>query len=146
MEKITFVKLDTTDREGKPLMGKNGRPYTRQTLKVESKGDRFISGFMGELTRGFSVGDEVDILITEAAAKDKEGRPYLNWSLPKKGAVSDELIKEIHEGIETLQNRMVSLILEVRSMKDNLPKKNPYPKESNETAFDEPEEEMEQPF
>ncbi len=139
MEKITFVKLDSTDQKGAPLIGKNGKPYTRQTLKVESKGDRYISGFLNESTRGFQVGDEVDIVITEATAMDKQGRPYLNWALPKKGSLDVEKIDRILENTETILNRLVGFRIDTEIIKEAiLPKKkqNAWETQDNTTAFD----------
>ncbi len=139
MEKITFLKLDTSDQKGAPLIGKNGKPYTRQTLKVESKGDRYISGFLNDATKGFAIGDEVDIVITEATAVDKQGRPYLNWSLPKKGSLDTEKIDRIYENTETLLNRMVQFQITLETMKDYIvPKKKTvdYPQSTGPTSFD----------
>lgn len=136
MEKITYIKIDTTDREGNQLMGKNGKPYNRQTLKVESKGDRYISGFLNENTKGFAVGDEVDIQITESGKLDKNGKPYLNWSLPKKGEVDNRLLKDVYDNTETILNRIVGLSLTLSAIEAKLEGKKSYPQESNNTAFD----------
>jgi len=111
MEKITFTKLETTDKNGQPLVGKNGKPYTRHTLKVESRGDRYISGFMNETTRNWQIGDEVDILITESTATDRNGNPYLNWSLPKKE-------DKVNDKLEDILNKIVGLTIEVRAMNE----------------------------
>lgn len=110
-EKITYVKLDTTDRKGDLLMSKAGRPYTRQTLKVSSKGDKYISGFMNESTKGWAVGNDVDILITESTTLDKNNQPYLNWSLPKKEDKVGEKLEEILNKI-TAGNLRLSMIEE----------------------------------
>lgn len=143
MEKILYVKIDSTDREGKPLVSAKGYSYSRQTLKVESKGDRYISGFLNEATKGFAVGDEVDILITESDKLDKNGKPYLNWSLPKKGEVDNRLLKDVYDNTETILNRIVTLTLDLQIIKDKLnPKKDTYPANIAPQPFPEEDEDI----
>lgn len=129
MEKINYVRIDATDQQGNALIGKNNKPYSRQTLKVESRGDRYISGFLNEGSKDFAVGDEVDIVITESEKLDKNGKPYLNWSLPKKGAVDSRLMQDIYENTETILNRLTGLSLDMQRVLDRVtpPKKNNYP-------------------
>lgn len=141
-ETLTFLKRSTTDKEGNPLMSKQGKPYTRLSIKVESKGDRFISGFGNQANADWKVGDDVDITITEAEAKDKEGRPYLNFSQPKPGSLDTEKIDRILENTETILNRFVEFRIDLETIKGYMtPKRKDYPQESNVTAFDEPEDE-----
>lgn len=103
METITFLKRDDTDKEGNELRTKDGRQYTRMTLKVESKGERYISGFGNAQNKDWSIGDEVDITITEATAKDKNGKPYLNFQVPKPvGSAPDERIGKILMELTTI--------------------------------------------
>ena len=92
MEKLTYLKRDTSDREGNALISKQGKPYTRLSIKVESKGDRYISGFGNEGNKDWKVGDEVDITITESTTMDKSGKPYLNFSMPKKDSGNEEVM------------------------------------------------------
>lgn len=120
MEKLTYLKRDTTDREGNALTTKDGRPYTRMSIKVDSKGDRYVSGFGTSENAGWKVGDEVDITIVEAAAKDKNGRPYLNFSMPKKE-------DKIDDKLEMILNRIVSIKLELAAIRSFVePKKKSY--------------------
>lgn len=140
METITYLKSDNTDREGNQLMSKAGKPYTRLTLKVESKGDRFISGFENAQTKEWRVGDEVDIIITESDKKDKNGNPYLNWSLPKKEAVSNDLLKQIADDQFKILARLGGLINDIRIIMDyTVPKKNgaTYPTRADEGMSEE---------
>ena len=108
MEKITLTKIDTTDHKGDALISKQGKPYSRHTLKIESRGDRFISGFANETSKQWSVGQEVDIIITESDKMDKNGKPYLNWSLPKKGDLNGKILEDIYSNTETILNKMVA--------------------------------------
>lgn len=141
MEKITYVKIDNTDREGNQLMSRQGKPYSRQTLKVESKGDRFISGFLNANTRDIKVGDELDITIVESDKLDKNGKPYLNWSLPKpQDKVDDKL--------EQILNKLVGLQLSIGVLTDKLiPKKTSnYPVNDLPEPFPDDSGEEEPPF
>lgn len=147
MEKLTYLNRTTTDKMGEPLRTKQGKPYTRLSIKVESKGDRFISGFGNQTNSEWQVGDEVDIVITEAEAKDKEGRPYLNFSMPKPGSIDSEKLQEIYEGVERLQNYHVGDHIILQQILDAVKQKpKGYPTESNETAFDDEIPEDEPPY
>ena len=66
MEKITYIAR-------KPMTSKAGKPFTSLSLKVESRGDRFISGFGNKSNEHWVVGQEVDIIIEEKGQ-------YLNFT------------------------------------------------------------------
>lgn len=129
METLTFVKRDTTDKEGNALKTKDGRAYTRMSIKVDSKGDRYISGFGNKDNADWKVGDQIDITITEAEKTDKEGRPYLNFVMPKK---EDKVL----ENTELILNKLVGLQLQLNTVLTILnPKKEDYPEMDEEPAF-----------
>ncbi len=113
METLTFIKRDNTDREGNELKTKDGRPYTRLSIKVESKGDKYISGFGNSENKNWNVGDEVDITITESATKDKNGLPYLNFTQPKK---EDRVL----DNTERILNALVGIRLDIATIKSAL--------------------------
>lgn len=135
IEKLTFVKRDSTDREGNPLISKQGKPYTRMSIKVESRGDRYLSGFANAGNASWKPGDEVDIVITEAQAKDKNGQPYLNFSQPKPADIASE-------GISKILDKLTAMQLDINTIKSHvIPKKkatygDPELDASPETAFD----------
>lgn len=140
MEKITYIKIDDTDREGNALVGKNGRPYSRQTLKVVSKEGRFISGFLNESTKGFKVGDEVDIVIMESDKLDKNGNPYLNWSLVKKEDKTDAKLEQI-------LNKLTGISLDLLRIESKLEgKKSTYPANDAPEPFPDNEFDDSSPF
>lgn len=141
MEKITFIKRDNTDREGNELISKKTKqPYTRLTLKVESKGDRYISGFESPQTKDWRIGDSVDIMIKESDKTDRDNKPYLNFSVPKK---EQEGITELKEMIMSLKFAVGGMKNDLKILYDTIKPKKPgvpdarYPHD-NETAFDEP--------
>lgn len=117
MEKLTFVKRTDTDAKGDALVSKQGKPYTRVSIKVESKGDRYISGFGNQGNAEWKVGDEVDITITESDTKDKTGKPYLNFSQPKKQENNSEQM-------EIILNKLTGIQLTLGAIADHvIPKK-----------------------
>lgn len=130
MEKLTFVKRTDTDAKGDALVSKQGKPYTRLSIKVESKGERYISGFGNQGNADWKVGDEVDITITESDAKDKTGKPYLNFSQPKKE-------DKIDDKLELILNKLTGIQLSLGALTDKLvPKKDPkYPVNDSPEPF-----------
>jgi hypothetical protein len=140
-EKITYIKRETSDREGNALKTRDNRPYTRVLLKVESKADRYISGFGSDFNAKWEVGDAVDITITESDKKDKNGVAYLNFTMPKKE-------DKVDEKLELILNKLVGLQLEIRTLADKItPSKSSYPvNDSPEPFSDESLGEVEEPF
>lgn len=104
MEKITFISR-------KPMTSKTtGKPFTSLSLKVESKGDRFLSGFGNKGNDNWAIGDTVDILIEEKGQ-------YLNFTMA-----------ESKKGEELANNMKIdnvySVVLNIQTMIMELCKKN----------------------
>ncbi len=139
-EKLTFVKRDSTDREGNPLISKQGKPYTRMSIKVASRGDRYLSGFANVSNADWEVGDEVDVVITESDKLDKTGKPYLNFSQPKPADAANE-------GISKILDKLTAMQLDINTIKRHVIPKvankygDPELDASPVTAFDEPTDE-----
>lgn len=76
--KVKIERIDhyTKDRNDKPLITRNNKPYIRCMIKTE-KGT--ISGFGSEATKLWKVGDEVDLEIT---TKEVNGTTYQNFKIP----------------------------------------------------------------
>lgn len=134
METLTFCKRDDTDREGNALVNKQGKPFTRLTIKVESKGDRYISGFANEGNKNWRVGDEVDIIITESKTLDKNGKPYLNFSLTKKEVVQSGDMKEIKDELFKVIVRVGAMHNDLRILMEQMKVRKPesYPTREDE--------------
>jgi len=62
---ITEIKRYDKDKNGSPLVNRNGKPYQRVVIKVGGNENQ-ISGFGSELTDSWNVGDEVDVEITQS--------------------------------------------------------------------------------
>ena len=107
-EKLTYVR-----REEKT--SKAGKPYTSFSIKVESRGDVFISGFGKKANADWKEGDEVEIDITQ------NGK-WLNWTMPEvpKGyqLANNEIQKEL-DLIKDMLGRILSILQPVG--KDNYP-------------------------
>lgn len=105
--KITLSSVYKTDKDklGNPLMSKQGKPYTRMSIKANEYGDKWISGFMSKGNMGWKQGDIVEVEI-------KENGQYLNFELPK-GGISNETMDKI-------LNMLTTINLDVKQLKESL--------------------------
>ena len=80
--KLTITKLirKNTDKEGKPLLTRDGRNYERLAIQVKEYGQDWLSGFSSNWNRGWIEGMILetgkDLEITEVA---KDGKIYKNF-------------------------------------------------------------------
>lgn len=75
---ITKVVKNDTNKAGDPYIGKNGRPYSRASIKTTEYGDVWLGGFWSvELQDGASIEAEV----TE---REYNGKMYKDFKLAKK--------------------------------------------------------------
>lgn len=126
-----------TKADGTPLTGKFG-PYWMvgiQTTEEEGWRNGFING--SEKPEDWT-GKEIALELFET---DKDGKTYKNFRLPKK---SSQELAEMDAKIETALNKIVAHTLELAALRERIDtlegkKKDNYPKESNKTAFDEGE-------
>ncbi len=72
--KIVRVSHLSNDKNGNPLIAKNGRPYTRCLIDLED--GRKASGFGSALTKTWKDGDTVDIELEQSGQ-------YWNFSVKK---------------------------------------------------------------
>ena len=94
MEKVKLTRVFTTDKnkDGSPLMGRNGKPYTRLAIKCEEHGDKWLSGFQGSRNASWKEGDTVDIIV------EQKGE-YLNFRMPKKEDELEIRIKKLEDKV-----------------------------------------------
>ena len=102
LKKITKY---TTDKEGKQLMSKQNKPYTRLVIETEEH-NKPLSGFENAQTSKWEVGQQVDIEV-------KENGQYLNFSVPK---AEDK----VNEKLELVLNKLVGIQLEIGRLTDAL--------------------------
>lgn len=110
---LTSVARYTTNKEGQPLMGKNGKPYSSIRIKTNVHGDKLLSGFGNKDNALWNVEDEVEIIVTENGQ-------YLNFDTPK---VADKLDAKYEE----LANKITGLTLRINAIEAHL---KPKPKEA----------------
>ena len=84
---ITSITRYSNDKEGKPLVTKDNRPYTRLVLKAKEYGDKVLSGFDSYQTKTLKEGDTIEAEVTQNGE-------YLNFRLPNK---EDRLFKQMEE-------------------------------------------------
>lgn len=94
--KIEKLIIRDTDKDGKPLINKQGKPYKR--LSVFSDG-RWYSGFHGKWSEGFAEGMEVDVEISEAVWSGKTFYNIKEISLETK-------LQDVLKKMESLEKRI----------------------------------------
>src|SRR3990167_6481651 len=107
---ITSIVRYSNDKEGKPLVTKDNRPYTRLVIKCKEYGDKFLSGFDSYQTKTLKEGDTIEAEVTPNGE-------YLNFRLPNK---EDRLFKQMEE----INSRLVKLNMGIQQILSHLqPKK-----------------------
>ena len=90
MQSLTITRIYTTDKDknGNPLMSKQGKPYTRMSIQTQEYGEKWLSGFKNQTSGSWKVGEKVDVIV-------KESGQYLNFETPKKEGIADEKLEKI---------------------------------------------------
>ncbi len=116
--KITLTKLTkfTKDKDGNPLKTKDGRNYTRLLINSNEYGERTLSGFDGEQTQNWQIGDTVEVEIKEVEFNDKK---YLNFSVPKKENLNQDKLDKILVELAFIHNQVNVIAQHV--IKDDYP-------------------------
>lgn len=108
MQKVTITKTYITDKDknGNLLKSKDGKPYTRMSIKCNEYGDKWISGFQNKSNQNWKEGDTVEVIITQKGE-------YLNFETPKKDDLANEkmdkilaYVKEIHGQLKIIKERL----------------------------------------
>lgn len=94
MEKITNIYRTSKDKNGSPLKTRDGREYTRISIKTQEHGVKWISGFENYQNANWKEGDVVDIEVTTNGE-------YLNF----KSLSKLDLLERRVEALEKLINK-----------------------------------------
>lgn len=105
---LTGVWHNATNKDGKPFISKKGKPYERCSIKTQEHGDRYLSGFGNKTTKGWNVGDAVEIIVEESGN-------FLNFSLPKeeKGGLTDmdrEMFMRMEKKIDSINWHIIEFL------------------------------------
>ena len=110
-------------------MKKNGKPYTRMSVKVAEHGEKWISGFESPVNKGWKEGDVVAMVI-------KENGEYLNFEVPKPA-------DKIDEKLEKVLNELMAIKLMVNSLVgDKKPKNDRFGSVPTPEGIEYPEEDI----
>ena len=93
---LTKVTRFTTDKDGKALITKDGRPYTRVRIQTQEHASQWISGFGSQDNENWREGDTVELDI-------KQVGEYLNFSTPKKTDILETRITELENRVSALE-------------------------------------------
>jgi hypothetical protein len=97
--KITRIARSEKDKDGKELISlKNGKPYTKISLKTEQFGDKWLGGFGNTSNSLWKEGDTVDIQVTESNG-------YLNFNSPR--TLLDKKFEKLEARLEKLENILI---------------------------------------
>ena len=98
-QKVTLTRLNrsTTDKDGNPLMGRNGKPYTRLGIQTVEYADKWLSGFGGYTNEKWKEGDVVTIDVTQNGE-------YLNFSSLSKIDLLEKRVEALEAQINTPKN------------------------------------------
>jgi|TARA_Y100000310_G_scaffold118355_1_gene117232 hypothetical protein len=129
MEKHTLTFVRNEDK-----ISKNGKPYTRCSIKVEKLGDLFINGFGNDITKTWQVGDEVEVRLFD---EEYEGKTYKKFEAQKPTAAALSAISELKESLATLQKDVVLLMERISKLEDP-PSKEKFDDFLNEPPEDSP--------
>ena len=77
---LTRVTRNSKDKNGKPYINKNGKPFTRLGIQTQEHGAKWLSGFDNHATASWKEGDTVEIAVEEKGE-------YLNFSTPRPAAL-----------------------------------------------------------
>lgn len=93
---ILKIARFTTDKDGKQLMTKDGRTYTRVRLQTQEHGSDWLSGFENQVTQNWKEGDTVEVEV-------KQVGQYLNFSTPKATDLLEDRIKNLEDRVTALE-------------------------------------------
>lgn len=126
---LTKVVRKDTDKEGKPLTTKDGRPYTRLGIQTREHGAKWLSGFSAPWNQSWKEGDTVECDV------EQKGE-YLNISKPD--PLTEFAKKLTHLGLEfwKLEDRVKKL--EAAQPKVNVQVSKPTPAQLSEPPDDLP--------
>lgn len=101
---LTITKVNRTQRTSP----KTNKPYTSLSIQTVEHGGKWLSGFGNASNQHWTEGTKIDVIVEPSAKLDKNGEPYLNFSMPKavEKGMNPEALNEIKVGISMLNQRL----------------------------------------
>ena len=107
---LTITKINRTQRTS----AKTNKPFTSVGIQTVEHGSKWLSGFGNALNASWKEGDKIDVIVEEGKP-DKNGDPYLNFSMPKPVAQSG-MSEEQFERLSAGKTIILSEIREIRKI------------------------------
>jgi len=101
MEKVILTKVYSSnkDKNGNELVNRNGKPYTRMSIKTQQHGDTWLSGFQNRTNENWKQGDEVEIIVTQNGQ-------YTNFETPKTEDMLAMRVKDLEIRVDRLEEKL----------------------------------------
>lgn len=98
IKNVTIEQVFVSDRskEGKPFIGRNGKPFKKVAIKV---GDQWFSGFGNYITETYQAGDTVMIEVSE---REYNGKIYYDFKPAGKLELLEMRIEKLEELVKKL--------------------------------------------
>ena len=108
MEKLKLERIThyEKDKDGKQLINRNGKPYSRCVIQTA---DKKYSGFGSQITRGWKEGEIVEVEVTQNGQ-------YLNFSIPKPKVVDPFEFQALVVRVENLERKVFPVDQEIDDM------------------------------
>ena len=103
---LTKVFRTDKDKEGNPLVTKQGKPYQKVSIKTTETGDEYINGFGGKTTDAWVEGAKVDIIVTSEVYN---GKTYKKFQVPTKDSLIEGRVSSLEAQVMNL-TRMVTAL------------------------------------
>jgi hypothetical protein len=92
--KIARIAYLTKNKEGEPLVNKQGKPFTK--ILLDTTDGRTMSGFKNQSSANWEEGMEVDVEVSE---REYNGKTYLNFATQPVGAVD---LSEVNQKLDKI--------------------------------------------
>jgi hypothetical protein len=93
---LTQVYRNDKDKNGNPLISKQGKPYTKIAVKAKEFGDKYLSGFGNRENANWKPGDKVWVKVVENGQ-------YLNLEMPSELDIVSMALKNIEKKLDRLE-------------------------------------------
>ena len=111
--KIEKLYRNDKDKNGNPLINKQGKPYSKINVVADEK---FYSGFSGKWNESWKVGDEVEVEVEET---QYNGKTFYNIKAPasaKGFGGNTQALEGLLGSIDTKLSKVIELLQKPKSV------------------------------